>query len=140
MKADIWSLGIIFFQMIVGRYPYDSLTAQTLYAEIRRKRIFAEPKPTRFFGYTPTQEAYDFMRFLIVVDSEDRPDWRKVREHPFLNNKSHRVSQRFIRDCDIQMSGSMNCDEVLNEEDLVKSVNDQLGTLHANNKLQSITE
>lgn len=31
LKADIWSIGIIFFQMIYGQYPYDSSTAAQMY-------------------------------------------------------------------------------------------------------------
>jgi serine/threonine-protein kinase ULK/ATG1 len=31
LKADIWSVGIIFFQMIYGIYPYDSVTALDMY-------------------------------------------------------------------------------------------------------------
>jgi len=55
--------------MITGRYPYDSLTANTLYAEIRKKNIFSSLEPQPLFGFTPSKEAYEFMKFLIVVDS-----------------------------------------------------------------------
>ena len=34
MQADIWSIGIIFFELVFGIEPYDSSNAQKFYAEI----------------------------------------------------------------------------------------------------------
>jgi serine/threonine protein kinase len=31
LKADIWSIGVIFFQMIFGQMPYDSVSAKQRY-------------------------------------------------------------------------------------------------------------
>lgn len=34
MQADIWSLGIIFFEMVFGFQPYDSSNAKNFYTQI----------------------------------------------------------------------------------------------------------
>ena len=52
-KADIWSIGIIFFQMIYGQYPYDSTTAAAMYREIQAKKLFDKERFT-YNGFTPT--------------------------------------------------------------------------------------
>jgi serine/threonine protein kinase len=84
MQADIWSIGIIFFQMIYGTYPYDSSTAPQMYREIQTKRLFNKNEPFVFNGYTPSQEAYNFLKFTIVVETDRRPDWRAISEYPSI--------------------------------------------------------
>jgi serine/threonine protein kinase len=39
IQADIWSVGIIFFQMIFGKVPYTSTNATQMYSEIQTKKI-----------------------------------------------------------------------------------------------------
>ena len=67
MQADIWSVGIIFFQMIYGQYPYDSTSAPQMYREIQVKKLFNKEQPFTFNKYTPSKEAYDFLRTTVVV-------------------------------------------------------------------------
>lgn len=81
LKADIWSLGIIFFQMIYGMYPYDSSTAPQMYREIQAKKLFNKEEPFTYNSYTPSKDAYDFLRFTIVVETSKRPDWKAVSEY-----------------------------------------------------------
>lgn len=64
--------------MIYGSYPYDSVTAPQMYREIQTKRIFNKEEPLSFNGYRASKEAYAFMRFTIVVETENRPDWKAV--------------------------------------------------------------
>lgn len=102
LKADIWSLGIIFFQMIYGTYPYDSVTAAQMYREIQAKKLFNKEEPFNYNGYTPSKDAYNFLRFTIVVDTDGRPDWRGVSEYPNIKSAGHDdLSQRFLKQCSI---------------------------------------
>lgn len=82
--------------MIYGIYPYDSITAPTLYQEIRGKKIFDKPNPLTISGFTPSQLAFDFIRFIIVFDTDERPNWKKVSEHPLLKESNDEVRQTFI--------------------------------------------
>lgn len=84
LKADIWSVGIIFFQMIYGIYPYDSVTALDMYRQIRNKKVLVKSTPESYNRITPSQEAYDFLKFLIVFETDKRPNWKEVAEHPFI--------------------------------------------------------
>jgi len=102
LKADIWSIGIIFFQMIYGQYPYDSSTAAQMYREIIVKKLFHKAKPFTFNGYTPTQDAFNFLKKTVVVETDKRADWREVSEYPDIKN-SDDLSQRFIKQCDVNL-------------------------------------
>ena len=86
--------------MIYGQYPYDSTTAPQMYREIQVKKLFNKEQPFTFNGFTPSKEAYEFLRFTIVVETEKRPDWRAVAEYPNIKNIEE-ISQRFIAQCDV---------------------------------------
>lgn len=83
--------------MLYGVYPYDSLTARALYHEIKTKRLFEDPKPKTINGHTPSVQAYDFIKFLIVFEPNERPNWKEVAEYPLIKNDSEEVNQRFIQ-------------------------------------------
>jgi hypothetical protein len=52
--------------MIYGVYPYDSLTALSLYQEIKSKKLFEKPNPPTIGGFTPSKESYDFIKYVII--------------------------------------------------------------------------
>ena len=52
LKADIWSIGIIFYEMVYGRIPYEPMKAPDMYDQIISKNIF--PNNGSINGYRPT--------------------------------------------------------------------------------------
>jgi hypothetical protein len=102
--------------MIYGVLPYDSLTAKERFREISDNKIFASNEPRTYKGVTPSQAAYDFLRFLIVVDSKLRPNWKQVSEHPLIRNVDDEfISQRFLKQCEVNVDPDLIYDETLNE-------------------------
>ena len=103
--------------MIYGHYPYDSTTAPQMYRQIQVKKLFNKEKPFSFNGFTPSKEAYEFLRYTIVVETEKRPDWRGVAEYPNIKNIEE-ISQRFIAQCDVVVDTQIDLDynETLEED------------------------
>lgn len=52
LKSDIWSLGVIFFQMVFGEYLYDSVSARHRLREIEEKKYFSPDKELTYAGVT----------------------------------------------------------------------------------------
>lgn len=73
LKADIWSIGIIFFELVFGIQPYDSSNAKRFYEEIELQ--FKE-KRLAFNKITLSEEGHDFLSKVLKVDTEKRLSWR----------------------------------------------------------------
>ena len=40
VKADIWSIGVIFYEMVYGQIPFEPMRAPEMYEQIITKDIF----------------------------------------------------------------------------------------------------
>ena len=43
-KADVWSLGVIFYEMLYGKTPYHANNIQDLYKKIKNNELIIQPK------------------------------------------------------------------------------------------------
>ena len=77
MKADIWSLGVVFYQMIYGKYPYFGATEQMIYEQSK--------KPPSFSGVNISDITKDFILRCLTFDPEKRISWQELYEHKLLN-------------------------------------------------------
>ena len=103
-------MGIIFFQMCYGVYPYDSSNADKMYREVSNNKLFSSDEPFKFNGHTPSKEVHRFLRFAIVVETSKRPDWKEVVE--FLKKtqvEDKGLNQRFLKRCEVVYDGGLDC-------------------------------
>lgn len=82
-KVDWWSLGVIFFEMIVGYPPFYSDEPKTTCQKILNwKRTFRVPRDANL-----SREATDLI-YRLVCDKEDRlggAGATEIKRHPFFN-------------------------------------------------------
>ena len=76
-KTDVWSTGIVFYEMLFGDKPWKASCEYLLVEEIKKN-----PKPTFPEGCDITEESKDLIRSMLAFEEEDRIDWRGVLEHP----------------------------------------------------------
>lgn len=77
-KADIWSLGVVFYQMLFGKYPYKGKDNKEILYSINNK-------PFSFNGSTIISDsAKDFIYRCLTVDPVRRISWRKIYSHPLI--------------------------------------------------------
>jgi serine/threonine-protein kinase ULK/ATG1 len=87
MEADIWSLGIIFFQMVFGKVPYTSTNAILMYNEIQTKQIL-DTDQFEFNNYKTSKEVTKFLREIICIDKSKRLGWKELLDHEIFRLKN----------------------------------------------------
>ncbi|GAA5970347.1 hypothetical protein JCM21900_001652 [Sporobolomyces salmonicolor] len=79
LKADVWSLGVIAFCCMGGRFPFKKTDPLELANEARSTKLYF-PR-----SWDPiSDQAKDFIRRLLTVDEDKRPSAAEALEHPWL--------------------------------------------------------
>ncbi|PFX19375.1 serine/threonine-protein kinase tousled-like 2 isoform X1 [Stylophora pistillata] len=94
-KVDVWSVGVIFFQMLYGRKPFGHNQTQAAILEnntiLKAKEVDFPAKPA------VSSEAKNFIRRCLVYRKEERADVLTLSEDPYLkppsNKKNSSVTQ-----------------------------------------------
>eukprot|EP01094_Clydonella_sp_ATCC50884_P008007 TRINITY_DN1727_c0_g1_i2.p1 TRINITY_DN1727_c0_g1~~TRINITY_DN1727_c0_g1_i2.p1 ORF type:complete len:550 (+),score=80.17 TRINITY_DN1727_c0_g1_i2:241-1890(+) len=80
VSADLWSVGVIMFEMLMGSPPFaQANTPGALLTEIRRTTSVAIPRERELSG-----GCCDLLRSLLQRDPEKRISWTKFFAHPWL--------------------------------------------------------
>merc|ERR1719487_835138 len=87
-KSDIWSLGVILYELTTLKHPFDAESLHFLAIRIL-KGDFPSPDPM----YSPGLE--ELIRALLRKDPEARPALRDVLADPLIQPARERVVQKF---------------------------------------------
>ena len=77
-KADIWCLGIIFYEILCGKFPFELKDAQD-FSEITSGNM--KPFPEEL-----DPSAKDLLAAMLEVDSDERLDAESVLEHAYFES------------------------------------------------------
>jgi serine/threonine protein kinase len=78
VKTDLWSIGIILYEMVYRRFPYQAKNTVELIKEVKRYDI-------KFPTTTVNAECLDLMKKLLVKDPILRMDWQEFFKHPWIS-------------------------------------------------------
>lgn len=83
-KVDVWSAGVIFFQMLYGRRPFGHEISQE---KILREETILRSARTVDFPPKPavSAEAKQFIRRCLTYSQQERPDVAAAAEDPYLS-------------------------------------------------------
>jgi serine/threonine protein kinase len=80
-KADLWSIGFVYYQMLFGDYPFFGLSPSEIHADIRAKT------GNLSFKYPISMESKDLLNRLLRMNPDERIDWPEFFNHPlFMTN------------------------------------------------------
>ncbi len=76
-KADIWSVGVVFYQLIYGDYPFKGLSDHDILLKIKKTR-------PDYGKVNISERAKDFIERCLTVDPKARISWKDVYSHPLI--------------------------------------------------------
>ncbi|XP_007495558.2 serine/threonine-protein kinase PLK4 isoform X2 [Monodelphis domestica] len=80
LETDVWSLGCMFYTLLVGRPPFDTDSITNTFNKV----VLVDYKIPTFLS----QEAKDLIRRLLQKNPEDRLSLSSVLDHPFMCQSS----------------------------------------------------
>lgn len=77
-KTDIWSMGIMTYELMFGITPWDSTTKIKFLEEMKNVPLsFPEEVP---------EDVQDLLQKMLALEEKSRPDWTEILEHPAIKN------------------------------------------------------
>ncbi|KAJ6185497.1 hypothetical protein N7519_006798 [Penicillium mononematosum] len=84
-KVDIWALGVLMYEFLVGRAPFEDTPNMT------HRRIAKGDMSIPSFV---SPEATDLIKKLLILDSDQRISLEKVRQHPWIIKHCESVAEQ----------------------------------------------
>lgn len=92
-KLDIWSLGILCYKMLVGCCAFS--------VEDLKQLIDNEVKRTYYLPTNIHRETYGFIKSMLNLNPEERPDTEILLNHPFITKKVSSFTKMDLRGMEI---------------------------------------
>jgi len=77
-SADLWSLGVITYELLTGSMPFNGSDTKDLFTQIE-KGVYTLPKKLK-----ASIEIISFINGLLQYYPEKRLNWEQIKQHPFL--------------------------------------------------------
>jgi len=124
IKGDIWSLGVVLYEMLFGVCPFEDKSLAGLIYQIDKKPLIF---PREINNISKSTE--ELLRRMLVLDHRNRIDWNELLEYKIILPNENKTPILRILDNNIQQSSTT--EKIQNAGNTNKnptvSINNQLG-------------
>ncbi|KAL4477974.1 hypothetical protein ABPG72_013382 [Tetrahymena utriculariae] len=99
LEVDVYSLGVIFYQMLFGVFPYVGRSDPDLLKNIKSLPLNLQPNSIRV-----SENMKDLLRRMICYQREKRIKWHEVYKHPIFIDEGRRANSNNISLAHLQSS------------------------------------
>ncbi|KRX11080.1 Protein kinase-like domain [Pseudocohnilembus persalinus] len=75
-KCDVWSMGILLYEILNGKRPWNGTNIKSYYQAVINKPLM--------FMVELSQEVQDLIRGMLAIEEKDRLSWEQVFTHPAI--------------------------------------------------------
>ena len=94
LQSDIWSVGIIVYLMLTGKYAFDAKEGENLYEKIKNNEIDMEPLEES----ECSEEAKDFIVKCLKKNYTERMTTAECLEHPWITKFCIKKNSNLLND------------------------------------------
>lgn len=123
-EVDVWSMGVIFFTLLVGKPPYESKDVKSTYQRILRNE-YSFPSNIQI-----SEDAKDLIASMLQTKPEKRPSLESIMAHPFFSHNPRSIPSS-LPSCCTHVAPEWEEDEngnlvaIVSEEDEIKYSKDR---------------
>ena len=88
MKADLWSVGIIIYQLLFNEIPFNGKDEKAILEIIKSKPNLLKTKDDNL---------NDLINKLLVIEPNDRIGWEEYFKHPFFTQNDEHTNFRYTK-------------------------------------------
>ena len=81
-KSDLWSVGVMMYQLYYKEIPYDGMTEMDILNKIKSNSPYKQPEDANF---------RDLINKIFVMNPEKRISWDEYFNHPFFNRREIKI-------------------------------------------------
>ena len=93
-ECDLWSIGIIIYQLKFKEYPFNGGNETVLLKNIKNK--LKNDKVIYKDHNTGDKNLDDLIKKLLIIDPKERITWKQYFAHPFFNRASNQIIIKII--------------------------------------------
>lgn len=116
-KADLWSIGCVYYQMLFGEPPFFALSIPELKSDIKKKVSQGIPFPRNI-----SEESKDLIRRLLCIDPKERIEWDAFFNHSLFSKTTESQSNNFSQIFKALTNLASNTNEVDDEFEKNKKI------------------
>lgn len=83
-KCDVWSLGVICYICLYAKAPFEGSNDEEIMESVKEGHLNLTRNSKQ--SYTVSNQAKDFLKWMLDIDENERPSAEEALGHPWLKS------------------------------------------------------